>query len=207
MAAEANPAAAPATSMYELRSGTDEERAAVRELLPEIDNLSPLFADLALTAWVTSWRSSPYETLDDFPMGPPQPNYPLLTHVRDVTIAGIELARIARERWGREVDDEVVLALLLLHDIDKPLIYLRGAGGAIVFSDRGRALPHGVLGAMILRDLGFPDEVTSIVATHANGSPFHVVNTEAWILHYADMFAVDHGRMLTGATPMYQKKG
>jgi HD-like signal output (HDOD) protein len=95
--------------------------------------------------------------------------------------------------------------VLLLHDVDAPIIYERTQSG-MTYSQRGRIMPHGVLGAMILRDVGFPDSVCSIVATHAVDSPFHSEATEAWVLHYADLFAADHALPLGGFTPVYRQK-
>ena len=67
-------------------------------------------------------------------------------------------------------------------------------------------LPHGVIGAMLLKELGFPHTVVSTVATHATNAPFHGRNPEAHVLHYADLFAADHAFRVMGETPLYLRR-
>ena len=44
------------------------------------------------------------------------------------------------------------------------------------------------------------------VATHATNAPFHGSTTEAWLLHYADLFAADHAFRVMGEVPLYLRK-
>jgi putative nucleotidyltransferase with HDIG domain len=170
--------------------------------MPELAALGEPFRSAAVTAWVTAWRSSPFGQLTEIPMGPVVPNYSVVRHQSDVAVVGLELANIARQQWQRPVDHEALLAILLLHDVDAPLIY-EGSGEGVRYSQVGHTVPHGVLGAMILRDVGFPESVTSIVRTHWQRSPFHVDAPESWILYYADLFAADHALALSGRRPLY----
>jgi len=98
--------------------------------------------------------------------------------------------------------DDILIPVLLLHDVDKPLLYVPSNNGAVLSPEAG-VYPHGVLGAMILRGLGFSDAVASIVATHAMYSPFHSKQAEGWILYYADVFATDYVARSVGAQPHY----
>jgi hypothetical protein len=63
-----------------------------------------------------------------------------------------------------------------------------------------------VIGAMILKELGFAHTVVSTVATHATNAPFHGRNLEAHVLHYADLFAADHAFRVMGETPLYLRR-
>ena len=67
-------------------------------------------------------------------------------------------------------------------------------------------LPHGVIGAMLLTELGFAHTVVSTVAAHATNTPLHGRNLEAHVLHYADLFAADHAFRTIGGTPLYLRK-
>lgn len=194
------------TKLYAVARGSDEQRNEVREALPELDLLGADLADAATTAWVSAWRSSPHRRFPEIPMAIPTPRYSLARHTRDVALAGLALAEIAGEQYGRQVDRELLLAALILHDLDSPLIYAQTADGGLAYSERGRMLQHGVLGAMILRDVSMPDEVVSLVATHAIDSPFHRDTPEGWILYYADLFAADHAILDAGGTPIYRRK-
>jgi hypothetical protein len=77
-------------------------------------------------------------------------------------------------------------------------------GGTVAYSQLARELPHGVVGAMPLKELGFPHAVVSAVATHAGYSPFHAETFEGYVLHYADYFAADYAMRVCGKPPFYQ---
>jgi hypothetical protein len=191
---------------YTIDRGSNYRRKAVEDWLFGLDLVAPATRDDIVTAWVTTWSSSPYGEIDDMPLTPGAPDYKLAHHVNEVTRAGLDLARRAATDWGKTVDNEILVPILILHDVDKPLIYAREPGGKVDYSQLGRELPHGVVGGMLLKELGFPHAVVSTVATHASNAPFHGRNFEAYVLHYADMFAVDHAFMEGGKTPMYQRR-
>jgi putative nucleotidyltransferase with HDIG domain len=173
--------------------------------MPRLAGLGAPLRELAVTAWVSAWLASTHDSLEEMPYSLQAPDYSLLDHTNEVADAGILLADYARARWGANFDRDVLLAALLLHDIDKALLYTR-INGAVV-SDPARAgLPHGVLGAMLLKEAGLPDSVVTLVGTHTTTSPVKTGDAEAWILHYADLFACDHAfRLAPGTTPFFQR--
>lgn len=195
------------TAWYHVTEGTTEQRSEVLSRLPYIERLSREEGQRVLAAWTTSWLSSSYDSLDEMPYSLAAPDYPLLQHVADVVETGLGLLEVAGCRWQLQVDVAVFLSVLLLHDIDKPLLYMRDANGKVVRDPRASALPHGVLGAMLLHDLGFRDLTVSIVGTHAADSPMRSLRPEAWLLHYADFFPTDRVLTHVGATPYYAAGG
>jgi len=90
---------------------------------------------------------------------------------------------------------------------DKPLMYMRETAGKVSYSRLPHELPHGVVGAMLLKELGFDHAVVSAVPTHAGNAPFHGRNYRLNGPHHADYFATDHAVMLEGEDrqPCYQK--
>jgi hypothetical protein len=187
-----------------LNEGSAAQRRAVRDWLAGLDRLSPAMAEQVITAWVSAWTSSPYQALEDMPYSTLAPEHRLMDHVNHVTRAGLDLAVRAEADWGVAVEPDILCAILMLHDVDKPLMYVR-EGGVVRNSTLSRELPHGVPGAMLLREMGFPHRVVHTVATHAHNQPFHGSNPEAWILHYADFFATDRALFLAGTQPFYQR--
>ncbi len=146
---------------------------------------------------------SPYGGIADAPCSPSCPDYSLLDHVNDVVRTGELLGRMAGESWGLDVDWDSLVAILLLHDLDKLLMAgLSERATAVQSSDL--ELPHGVLGAFLLRDAGFSPLVVNTVAMHSVMSPVHGSSNEAFILHYADLFAADHSRRTSDIVPFYQ---
>jgi putative nucleotidyltransferase with HDIG domain len=192
---------------YTIDRTSNSRRRAVDEWLFGLDMVSPETREKIVTAWVSTWASSPYETLEEMPYSPSAPHYRLIDHVNDVTRAGVDLARRAAADWGKTYDPDVLMAILILHDVDKPLMYVREGADKVDYSPLARELQHGVVGAMLLKELGLPHTVVSTVATHAGNSPFHGRNFEAYVLHYADYFSTDHAIMLEGddKQPYYQK--
>ena len=191
------------TEPFRIDRTSNHKRQAVEAWLFGLDQLSSPLRDDVVTAWTSSWASSPFERLEDMPFAPGC-DYPLMHHVNEVTRAGMDLARRAAADWALELDFQILLPILILHDVDKPLMYVRD-GGAIRHSTLYHELPHGVAGAMLLRELGFPHTVVSTVALHAGNAPYHGRTLEAYVLHYADYFSADHAMISTGNKPFFQK--
>ncbi len=190
---------------YTIQSpGADDERR-ILQAIPAIGDLPDGVKAQAVTAWHTVWRSSSHARLDQLPYSLDAPSYSLVQHTMDVVSAGRVLERFASDRWGCAVDSSQLLATLILHDVDKPLLY-SWQDGKITLSAAGRDIPHGVLGGMLLQQLGVDPAVVGPVATHAVYSPWHGTSVIAWLLHYADFFCADHVMRAEGQRPFYQPK-
>lgn len=188
---------------FEVSRGSKSQRTAIAEALFGLDLLSEEIRDKVITAWATTWGASTHKSISDVPFTFGV-EYSLIQHINEVVGAGRILMEYVRKEWKSEVDTDTMLSILLLHDVDKPLLYDR-KNGAIVKTALAHRYPHGVLGAMVLRDILFPDIVVSTVATHATNAPFHGENIEAYILHYADCFCADRAIMCTGGVPLYRR--
>jgi putative nucleotidyltransferase with HDIG domain len=194
-------------SIYRLQLGDEQRREAVATWLAGLELVSSAVREQIITAWVTTWMSSPFESLDDMPFSALAPSYPLTRHVNDVTLTGLDLARRASAQWGDDLDLDVLVPILALHDVDKPLMFRR-EGDKVTYVPLAREIPHGVVGAMLVKELDFPDRVVSAVATHAGNAPFHGRTLEDYLLHYADFFSADHVVMAEGGhPPFYQRHG
>jgi predicted hydrolase (HD superfamily) len=123
-----------------------------------------------------------------------------------VTRTGLALARLSKKEWGDTIDLATLVPTLILHDVDKPLLFGR-KNGKVEPLPLCRELSHGVVGAMILKELGFAHPIVSAVANHAASAPFHGGTVEAYVLHYADFFVSDHVLRNAGLEPFYQKHG
>lgn len=193
------------SSLYAIRSGSPDQRQEVLRAMPRLAELGAPLREQAVTAWVSAWLASTHDSLEEMPYSLQAPDYRLLDHTNEVADAGILLADYSYERWEVGLDQDVLLAALLLHDIDKALLYTR-AGVKVVANPARVGLPHGVLGAMLLKEAGLPDDVVTLVGTHATTSPVKTGDPEAWILHYADLFACDHAfRLAPGTVPFFQR--
>ena len=189
---------------YAIDRTSNSRRKSVEERIWGLDLVSPSLRENVVTAWTSTWASSPYERLEDMPWTTGI-DYPLLSHVNEVTQAGVDLARRAKADWKIELDNDLLVPILILHDVDKPLMYAR-EGGEVVGTTLSKEIPHGVVGAMLLKELGFSHEVVSVVATHSPKMPFHNRGWAAYVLHHADTFSADHACMVMGKEPSFQKR-
>ena len=193
------------SSLYTIQPGDSGQRKEVFRAMPRLAELGAPLRERAATAWVSAWLASTHDSLEDMPYSLQAPDYRLLDHTNESADAGILLADYAHERWEVRLDQDVLLAALLLHDIDKALLYTR-IDGTVVADPVRAGLPHGVLGAMLLKEAGLPDDIVTLVGTHATTSPVKTGDPEAWILHYADLFACDHAfRLAPGTIPFFQR--
>lgn len=191
-------------SPYTIDRTSNWRRKAVEDWLWGLDLVSPSLREGIVTAWTSTWGSSPYERLEDMPFTAGV-DYPLMHHVNEVTRAGVDLAKRAQSDWKIDLADDLLVPILILHDVDKPLMYVR-ENGAVVGSRLSKEIPHGVVGAMLLKELGFSHEIVSVVATHSPKMPFHNRGFAAYVLHYADMFSADHAHMSVGQLPSFQRQ-
>ena len=111
-------------SPYKIDRTSNSRRKAVEEWLWGLDLVSPSLREGIVTAWTSAWASSPYERLEDMPFTAVL-DYPLMSHVNEVTRAGVDLAKRAQADWKIELADDVLVPSLILHDVDKPLMYVR----------------------------------------------------------------------------------
>lgn len=186
---------------YTIDRSSNSRRRAVSDAIWGLDLVSPALREDVVTAWVTTWAASPYERLEDMPWSEGA-DYPLLNHVNEVTRAGVDLASRAKADWGNALPNDLLIPILILHDVDKPLMYER-KGGNVVRTKLADEIPHGVVGGMLLKELGFSHEIVATVTTHSPKMPYRGRNFAAYVLHHADMFSADHVLMTLGRTPTY----
>jgi len=189
---------------YKITHDETPLRAEIRTQLFGLDLVSEKMREGIVTAWISSVSSSAYDRLQDVPWDPSHTSYRLLSHVNEVTRAGIGFAKLAAKEWGHQVNDDILVPILILHDVDKPLLFAP-RGSETVHSKLYRELPHGVIGGMLLKELGFDHSVVSVVATHSPMMPFRGETFEAFVLFYADHFCCDNELLRAGKQPVYQR--
>lgn len=189
---------------YLINREPGERRDWIRERIWGLHLLSPATRENVITAWVTTWSSSAFEDFMAVPFAAGM-GFPLLNHVNEVTRTGMDLAKRAKEEWGIDADPEILVPILILHDVDKPLL-TEPAGDTTVKSPLAREMAHGVIGAMLLNELRFDHEIVSHVSLHAHDSPFYRETAESLILTHADYFSADHVMLAAGLNPFFQKR-
>ena len=112
-----------------------------------------------------------------------------IEHVLASAEIAMTLCKIVRKIYKGKVNQDYVLAGIILHDIFKPLTYLESENGGYMASPLGEKLDHLTLAVAELIRRGFPLEVIHIVCAHHGyeAGPIGPKTVEALICHLADV--------------------
>jgi len=171
--------------------------AAVKELWPELDWIGDRdLREKTLRAWCAAFERSPLEPRDlheiPFTLLVPNCTISFIAHKRAVVHVSVESAKAMQKFFGGAlpVDMDVLTSGAILIDVGKLLEYER-VDGKLRQSRRGQLLRHPFSGAGLCLEMGLPDEVTHMVATHAKEGSLGRRTTEAWIVHHADFMSFE----------------
>ena len=118
-------------------------------------------------------------------------SYPggFVEHVLASAEIALALCKVVRKIYRGKVNQDYVLAGVILHDIFKPLTYVEGENGGYMASPLGEKLDHLTLAVAELIRRGFPLEVVHIVCAHHGyeAGPIGPKTVEALIVHLADV--------------------
>ncbi|MDF0599697.1 hypothetical protein P1J78_03025 [Psychromarinibacter sp. C21-152] len=188
---------------YHIVNPNADQSRRILEAFPRAVELEPDLQSAFVTAWASVLASSTYGQITDVPFSHGSQDS-LVDHTNDVTEAGLAILSVAESRWGWTVNRQHLLGILLLHDLDKPLLMERREEGDVETPVSAR-IPHGVLGALLLVELGVDEAIVGAVATHATHAPLRGPDPEVMILHYADLFAADGAMSKTERRPFFRR--
>jgi 7,8-dihydroneopterin 2',3'-cyclic phosphate phosphodiesterase len=117
-------------------------------------------------------------------------SYPkgLLQHTISTSKLALKMCDIVEETYKTEVERDTVLASTILHDVMKPLTYIRRGDGTYGSSSLGERVDHLTLAVSELVRRGFPLEVVHAVASHHGRSgPISPHTIEALLCSLADL--------------------
>ena len=190
-------------SFYQIVRAKEGDRAVITALLPSIKSLSEENQILVCDAYNTVWKNSSFQDLRTIRFSKHSQHYALIDHINEVVALGTTLSSKAKEMWDdsftEKIDEEQLLMLLLLHDLDKVMLLCEKNEAAQL----NEKIPHGVLSALILNELGLPERLVGLIANHSPSAALHTADPMAQILHYADLFSADHIFMLADRKPFF----
>jgi putative nucleotidyltransferase with HDIG domain len=110
-------------------------------------------------------------------------------HVVSTTEVALTLCNIVKKIYHGKVDQDLVIAGVILHDLFKPLEYTAREDGAITLTPLAERLDHLTLIVAELIKRGFPLDLVHIAASHMGwqNSPIGPRTVEALIVHLADL--------------------
>ncbi|HXI02954.1 MAG TPA: hypothetical protein VNI57_07230 [Candidatus Saccharimonadales bacterium] len=169
----------------------------VRELWPELEWIEDAgLRRKTLETWCEGFRRSPLTPADlheiPYTLLIPGCTISFIAHKRATVHVAVESARAMQKFFGDQLpfDMDVLTAGSILIDVGKLLEYEKGPDGPKQ-SVRGQLLRHPISGAGLCQEMGLPDPIVHMVATHSKEGNLGKRTVEAWIIHHADFMAFD----------------
>jgi putative nucleotidyltransferase with HDIG domain len=171
--------------------------AEVKKLWPELEWIKdPDLREKTLRTWCVAFERSPLEPADlheiPFTLLIPDCKVSFIAHKRAVVHVAMESAKAMKKFFGDQlpVDMDVLTAGAILIDVGKMLEYER-VDGQLRQSIKGKLLRHPFSGAGLCQEMGLPDAVSHMAATHAKEGNLGKRTAEAWIVHHADFMSFE----------------
>jgi putative nucleotidyltransferase with HDIG domain len=172
---------------------TDEERARLVELLPELEWIGDeRLRELTLQLWAHAWRCSPWAdptdcyTLSRSDVGSNQARWNFVAHTRVVTQTSYTLAVGLRDLGELPFDMDLLVAVGLLHDVGKLVEFEPGPDSA-VRSELGQTVHHATIGAQWALEAGLSPLLAQAIFAHTP-----VVKTESTTPEGVLLSMIDH---------------
>ncbi len=116
-----------------------------------------------------------------------QVNISIAAHTNHVTNCAIALGEVMKPAYKGmfDLDMDILVAGGLLHDVGKLLEFARDGDGYKVSED-GRLRRHPISGCALAAEVGLPESVQHMIATHSwEGDKAHRT-PESYIVHHSD---------------------
>ena len=151
-------------------TATETERKILMKQLPLISLISDdTLRDLVIEVWVRLWRESPYDNISEVPNFTRElskGDETLMRHTNAVAKMSEAAAHEFQEVYGLSLNYDNLLAGAILHDVDKLVLYGR-QGDSVELTELGRKVTHGEYGALMAKQIGLPEQVVNIIASHS----------------------------------------
>lgn len=178
-------------------TATRDLEKAVADLWPELEWIQDRgLREKTLKTWVVAFERSPLEPKDlheiPFTLLVPGCTVSFIAHKRSVVHIAVESAKAMTQFYAGQlpIDMDVLTSGSILIDVGKMLEYER-VDGKLRQSVKGQLLRHPFSGAGLCQEMGLPDTITHMVATHAKEGSLGKRTAEAWIVHHADFMSFE----------------
>lgn len=180
----------------------------IKELFPEVNWIKDeKLRENVVNAYVDALKTGGWEPddMDKIPFTLLIPNCPFtyLDHVRGVTRMAKEAMDIFNSIYPPKdkkftIDNDLLVAGALLHDVGKLVEYEKDAKGETVKSKMGKNLRHPFSGTVIALRNGCPDEVGHIIANHAHEGDKALRSPEGVLVNKADFMNFESVKSFLG---------
>jgi len=151
-------------------TATEGEKTSLMKQLPSISKISDgTLRDLVIEVWVRFWRESPYSNISEAPNFTRElscGDETLVRHTNAVVNMSEAAAREFQQVYGVSLNYDNLLAGAVLHDVDKLVLY-GNQGDSVELTELGRKVTHGEYGSRVAKQVGLPEQVVNIIASHS----------------------------------------
>jgi putative nucleotidyltransferase with HDIG domain len=176
-------------------------------LMPDLELIANSdLREKVVDAWTLSCLLGGYKRLEDVPTEcfEQMPNTSNIQHQKETTRIAVGIVRILKE-FGVRLNEDYVAAGALCHDVGKPIEFrnnqrgiFSNATGAGTFYGQNRNMPsidkeasyqiarHPLWGLYVAVQVGMPDHVVHIIASHSHEGEYILRSREALIVKMAD---------------------
>lgn len=180
----------------------------IRELFPEIEWIkSKDLQDKVVASYVDALKQGGWDPDDmgKIPFTLLIPNCPFsyLDHVRGVTRMAKESMDVFNDIYAKKdpkftMNNDLLVAGALLHDVGKLVEYEKNAAGETVKSKNGKNLRHPFSGTVIAMQNGCPEEIGHIIANHAHEGDSALRSPEGVMVNKADFMNFESVKSFLG---------
>jgi putative nucleotidyltransferase with HDIG domain len=162
------------------------------EFFPLIEKISDSrLKSQTITCWEEALKRGGWtkKDLDNIPFTllPTTHKVTLVLHTNGVTESAIATSHVMAKSYESivKVNMDILISGGILHDVGKVLEYAF-EDGKFVKSKNGKLIRHPVSGAALAWELGLPDDVVHIIASHSYEGDKTPRTVEAILIHHAD---------------------
>ena len=167
-------------------------RKKMSELFPIIDELSDQnLAQTITDIWADLFEQSAWDSIEEMNFCPGINNFTLLSHINVATEGTLALSRSVTKHQNISFNEDMIIALGLLHDVCKLLEYAPDGRGGSVKTELGRKLQHGAIGAIAAYNAGLSLDMVHLIFTHTPFSKLKPEIKEGMLFCYADLADAD----------------
>jgi putative nucleotidyltransferase with HDIG domain len=165
-----------------------EDRDHIVNLFPSIRQIGDDgIREKVIRAWYNAWKQGNFPRIEDVHQFEPARDriaYTNVDHTNQVCRVCEQMGEILAAMLNLRLNRDYLLAGAVLHDVDKIVIFDARSGG---LTERGRQLPHAVMGAAMAREEGLPEEIAHMIGAHSfKYSPAPPSTIEALLVRHLD---------------------
>ncbi len=144
-------------------------------------------AEKIADVWIEMLHRSTWDSIDDAAFKEGIAGKNLVSHVNCTTESALAVSKIITKYHGIVFDEDRLIAMGLLHDVDKMIGYEMDDNGEIIISEMGDKIQHGVMTAILAYNAGFSTDLLHLILTHTPTQNMKPIYPEGILFGHIDI--------------------